>query len=492
MAKKGADAAVRKLGRFWLIFLALAALLLVLAAACGGGEEEKGTPTATRTAAATATRTAAATATRTAAATATLTPTAIATPTATPTAIATMAPTVPPTAEATVTPAETSTPFFDDPVPGISDTEIVLGSHFAQTGTYGAAFAPVLAGMKAYFNYVNAEKGGVCGRQIVLKVEDDAYDPANSPAAVRKLVEQDEVFAIIAGLGTAAHSAVWEYLNKGIPDLWIMSGAHMWAATPEEHPWSVGFLPDYYVEGTIFGKYISTNLPNKNVGVLYQNDDYGKDELAGVKNGLDPTKNEVVSEQSYEPTAVDIRSLVTNLKDAGAEVVVGACIPGHCAQAIKAADQMGWHPQFLIGSVNSDEAMFTYAGGPEVMEGVISLQVNKMADWTDDPAVAKHHEIMEQYSTIVPGNFTIFGQETASLTVEALSRTCDNLTRQGLMDAVHSFQEYQPDLMLPGITITLSPTDHLAIEGMRMLVATVTPEGEGKWEYFGPIITFRD
>jgi len=376
---------------------------------------------------------------------------------------------------------------------GITPTQIIIGAHFSQTGTYGAAFAPVLAGMKAYFNYVNAEEGGVCGRQIILKAEDDEYDPAKSPEVVRKLVEQDKVFAMIAGLGTAAHTAVWEYLNEmGVPDLWIMSGAHKWGATPEEHPWSVGFLPDYYVEGTIFGKYISQNLPGAKVGVLYQNDDYGKDELAGVKNGLDPTKNELVSEQSYEPTAVDIRSLVTNLKDAGAEVVVGACIPGHCAQAIKAADQMGWEPTILIGSVNADPAMFVYAGGPEVMEGVISLQVNKMADWTDDSAVAKHHEIMEQYSTIVPGNFTIFGQETASLTVEALSRTCDNLTRQGLMDAVHSFQEYQPDLMLLGITITLSPTDHLAIEGMRMLVATVTPEGKGKWEYFGPIITFRD
>jgi ABC-type branched-subunit amino acid transport system substrate-binding protein len=376
---------------------------------------------------------------------------------------------------------------------GITPTQIIIGAHFSQTGTYGAAFAPVLAGMKAYFNYVNAEEGGVCGRQIILKAEDDEYDPAKSPGVVRKLVEQDKVFAMIAGLGTVAHSAVWEYLNEmGVPDLWIMSGAHKWGATPEEHPWSVGFLPDYYVEGTIFGKYISQNLSGKKVGVLYQNDDYGKDELAGVKNGLDPTKNELVSEQSFEPTAVDIRSLVTNLKNAGAEVVVGACIPGHCAQLIKTADQMGWDPHIFIGSVSADPAMFIYAGGPEVMEGVISLQVNKMADWTDDQAVAKHHEIMEEYSTIVPGNFTIVGQETASLTVEALSRTCDNLTRQGLMDAVHSFQEYQPDLMLPGITITLSPTDHLAIEGMRMLVATVTPEGEGKWEYFGPIITFRD
>ena len=475
---------MRKLGRFWLIFLALAALLLVLAAACEGGEEEKGTPTATRTAAATASRSATPAASGTAVATATAT-TAAATPTAEPTATA---PTTAPTAEVTATLAETPSllPF----VHGITDEEIVLGSHFAQTGTYGAAFAPVLSGMQAYFDYVNAEKGGVCGRQIVLKVEDDAYDPANSPVAVRKLVEQDEVYAIVAGLGTAAHSAVWDYLNeKGIPDLWIMSGAHKWAADPAAHPWSVGLLPDYYVEGTIFGKYISENLPGKKVGVLYQNDEFGRDELAGVKNGLDPAKNEVVSEQSYEPTAVDIRSQVTNLKDAGVEVVVGACLPGHCAQAIKAAYQMNWDVQWFISSVNAEPEMFQYAGGAEVMEGVITLQGNKMYDWIDDPAIAEHDRIMKEYG---PDNLTIEGQLAAELTVEALSRTCNKLTRQGLMDAVHSFQDYQSDLMLPGITITLSPTDHYAIEAMRMMKGTVTPEGKGKWEYFGDVISFRD
>jgi branched-chain amino acid transport system substrate-binding protein len=271
-----------------------------------------------------------------------------------------------------------------------------------------------------------------------------------------------------------------------------MSGAHKWGATPEQHPWSVGILPDHYVEGTIFGKYISANLEGAKVGVLYQNDDYGKDELAGVKNGLDPAENELVSEQPYEPTAVDIRSQVTNLKDAGAEVLVGGCIPGHCAQAIKGAWQMDWHPQFFIGYVNSSTAMFTYAQPlVEAMDGVMSLERNKMADWTDDPAVAKHHEIMEEYGEMAPDNGTIVGQEAASLTVEALSRTCDNLTRQGLMDAVHSFQDYQSDLMLPGITITLSPTDHYAIEGMKMLRAEVT-DGVGEWVYFGNIITFRD
>jgi branched-chain amino acid transport system substrate-binding protein len=473
---------VWKLGKFALIFLALAGLLLVLAVACGG-EEEEGTPTATPTAAATATPTAAATATPTAAATATPTAAATATPTAAATAT--------PTAEVTVTPVETPTTAAEAE-DGITETEIILGSHFAQSGTYGAAFAPVLAGMKAYFNYVNAEEGGVCDRQIVFKAEDDQYDPAQAVGVTRKLVEQDKVFAIIGGLGTAAHSAVWEYLNEeGIPDLWIMSGAHKWAADPVAHPWSVAILPDYYVEATIVGKYISENMPGKKVGIIYQNDDYGKDELAGLKNGLDPTKNELVSEQSYESTAVDIRSQATNLKNAGAEVVHGACIPGHCAQLVKAAQQMDWDVQIFLGYVNSDPAMFAYSN-PQAMEGVMSLQANKLYDWTDDPDIAEHHRIMKEYGEGSPGNFTVVGQVAAFLTVEALRATCDNLTRQGLIDAVNTiFKDYQGDLALPGVVINLSPTDHLAIEQMRLLQATL--EGnKGKWEYIGDIISFAE
>jgi len=210
-----------KLGKFLLIFVSLAALLLVVAVACED-EEEEGTPTGS------------------------------------------------PAATVTETPAA-------EEVTGITDTEIILGTHFALSGTYGAAFAPVLAGTKAYFKYVNAEEGGVCGRQIVFKIEDDNYDPARAVEAIRKLVTEDEVFAIVVGLGTAAHSAVWEYLNdEGIPDLWIMTGAHKWAADPEAHPWSVALLPDYYVAGAITGKYISENMPGKKVGVLYQNDDFGR------------------------------------------------------------------------------------------------------------------------------------------------------------------------------------------------------------------------
>jgi len=422
--------------------------LLGLAAACSGGDDEGGTRT----------------------------------PAATGTAAATAKPTG--TAAATGTPGSST-----GQVDGITPTQIILGSHFAQSGTYGAAFAPVLSGLEAYFEYVNKEKGGVCNREIVLKAEDDQYDPAHAVDATRKLVEQDKIFAMVAGLGTAAHSAVWEYLNeKGIPDLWVMSGAHKWGADPKAHPWTVGILPDYYVEGTIQGKYISENFPAAKVGILYQNDDFGKDVLAGLQNGLDAS-NELVSQQTYEATAVDVRSQVTNIKQAGAEVVVCACIPGYAAQAIEGADRLGWKPQFIIDYVNSDPIMFQYAK-PAAMEGVLTLQANKLSTWTDDPAVAQHHQIMSKYGTVAPGNYTMVGEVVGILMEEVLGRTCDNLTREGLMDAVESLDHFEGGVSLPGVSVTITPDDHIATEAMRFLRAKLV-DGKGVWEYEGDLISFR-
>ncbi|KPK48481.1 MAG: hypothetical protein AMJ77_00130 [Dehalococcoidia bacterium SM23_28_2] len=427
----------------WLSLIGIAALLLVLVVACGDDEEGEETPTGTPAAA--------------------------------------------------ETPTGDKTPTVAGPDEGITDTEIILGAHFALSGTMGAAYAPVLDGVRSYFKYVNAEEGGVCGREIVYKVEDDQYLPSGAVEAVAKLLERDHIFAMIAGLGTAAHAAVWDDLNeKGIPDLWIMSGAHMWAADPEAHPWSVAILPDYYVEGTIIGKYISENYAGKKVGFFGQNDEFGEDELAGLKNGLDPEKNEIVSEQTYEPTDVSVRSQVINLKNSGAEVVHGACIPPGCAQLIKESDRLGWHPQFFIGYVNADAMMFDYAS-PELMEGVITLQGNKMADWTDDPVIAEHHRIMDEYGNMPAGNFTVEGQLVGELTVEALRATCDNLTRQGLMDAVHTiFDDYQGDIGIPGILIDLSEDDHYGVEQMKLLIAGIDENGKGTWEYFGDIINFRE
>jgi branched-chain amino acid transport system substrate-binding protein len=432
---------VRKLNKFWLILLALAMPLLVLAVACGEEEQEE-------------------------------------TPTATPAAAATGTPAASPTASPAPAAAD----------PGITDTEIILGLHGPLSGTWGAAYAPVIGGVQAYFKYVNAEEGGACGRDIILKVEDDQYLPSGAVDAVKKLLDRDQVFAIVASIGTAAHSAVWEDLNeRGVPDLWIMSGAHKFAAEPEKYPWSIPLLPDYYIEGTIFGKYISENMPGTKVGLLRQNDDWGQDVEDGLNNGLDPDKNELVSVQTYELTDISIRSQVTILKNSGAEVIVSASNPPSSAQLIKEADRLDWHPQFFIDYVNSDPMMFLYAS-PELMEGVITLQANKLSDWTDDPNVAEHHRIMSEYGEYPAGNFTIVGAAAAELTVEALRATCDNLTRQGLMDAIYRiFQNYQGAITLDGITTDLSPTDHFATEAMKMLRAH-----DGKWEYFGDIISFEE
>jgi len=468
-----------RLSKAALLLAAAVALLALVAVACGGGDEEEGTATATGTPRPTGT----------AAVTATPKPTGTAVATATPKPTGTAAATTTATAPPAETPATTTTPPpAAGPVDGITDAEILLGSHFAQSGSYGALYAPVLAGFKAYINYVNAEKGGVCGRKIVLKAEDDQYDPAKAMDAIRKLVEQEKVFATVINLGTAAHSAVWDYLNeKGIPDLWVMTGAHKWGADPAAHPWTVGILPDYFVEATLYGRYISENFPGKKVAIMYQNDDYGKDELAGLKNGLDPS-NELVSEQPYESTAIDIRSQVTNMKQTGAEVALCACIPGHAAQAIKAANKLGWKPQWFIGYVNSDPLMFTYAS-PEEMEGTITFQALKLSTF-DDPPVAAHKDIMAKYGTMLPGNFTIVGQVAAELTVKVLGDTCDNLTREGLMNAVESLVDYQSDLTLPGVTITITDDDHVGFETMRLLRAKIV-DGKGVWEYEGELMSFR-
>jgi len=467
-----------RLNKAALLLAAAVALLALVAVACGGEDEEEGTSTATGTPRPTGT----------VAATATPKPTATASATGTPEPTETAAVTATSPPEETAAATETPPPSAGL-VQGVTDTEIILGSHFAQSGTYGASFAPVLNGFKAYINYINAEKGGVCNRKINFTAIDDEYDPALAVEAARKLVEQDKIFAHVIGLGTAAHSAVWDYLNeKGIPDLWTMTGAHKWGADPAAHPWTVGILPDYFVEGTIFGKYISQNFAGKKVTIIYQNDDYGKDELAGLKNGLDPSKNELASDQSYETTAVDIRSQITNMKQTGAEVAVCACIPGYAAQAIKAANNLGWKPQWFIGYVNSDPVMFSYAS-PEDMEGTLTLQALKLATF-DDPAVVEHKEILSEYGNGAPGNFSIVGQVAAELTEKVLSDTCDNLTPDGLMSAVESLRDYQSDLTLPGVTISITDDDHVGFENMRFLRAKIV-DGKGVWEYEGELMSFR-
>jgi branched-chain amino acid transport system substrate-binding protein len=401
-------------------------------------------------------------------------------------------PTGTPTAEVTDTPtaAATGTPGAAAESPGITDTEIILGADVILAGAMGAVYATIPQATEAYFNYINDTEGGVCDRQIVYKLEDNQDDPARAVEAVRKLVEGDEVFAIVGSLGDAPHPAVWEYLNENeVPDILCSAGSHMFGADPEGHPWTVQMIPSYRNEGSFFGQYISENLPGAKVAVLYPNIQQGLDHLAGVKDGLDLEKNQIVSEQSYEVTAVSISSQVSNMKNSGADVVTTITTPGYTAQAMQQADRLGWHPQWMLSYINSDEMTFKFAS-PELMEGAISDQALKLAAWTDDPAVAEHYRIMREYGGPTPSNFTIYAQTLGEVAVEALSRTCDNLTREGLMDALESIKDWRSDLFIEEVSISFSETDHTGLQDGRMLRAVVE-DGKGKWEYFGPLLEYR-
>ena len=432
-------------GRRWSLAIVLLAslFLAVLAAACGGGEEE--TPTATGTPGA--------------------------------------------TAVATATPGGTATSMGE--TPGISDTEILLGADDILSGTFAAVYATIPKASTAYFNYVNDTQGGVCGRKIIYQYEDNFDDPARALEAARKLVEQARVFAMVGSTGDGPHPGSWEYLNeKGVPDILLSAGGHRFGSDPQGHPWTVQMIPSYTIEGTIFGRYISENLPGKTVAVLRDNSAVGIDGVAGLKKGLDINKNPIVAEEPFDYTAVSISSQVTNLKKSNAEVVVMFTTPGFTSQAIKIADRMDWHPQWFMGYTNSDDMMFQFVS-PQLLEGTITFQALKLAAWRDDPAVAKHYEIMQKYGGPVPSNFTIYAQVLAETAVEILKQSCDNLTREGLMEALESLQDFHSDLMLDEVTVSFSDTDHIGLQTGRMLKVSVE-NGKGKFEYFGPLFEFEE
>jgi branched-chain amino acid transport system substrate-binding protein len=383
-----------------------------------------------------------------------------------------------PTPGGTPTAAVTGTPAATAEVvgPGITDTEIILGADCPLTGASAAVYATIPQTTKAYFSYINETQGGVCGREIVYKVEDSQDSPAKAVEVVRKLVEHDKVFAIVGSLADGPHPAVWEYLNEnGVPDILCSAGSHMFGTDPEGHPWTVQMIPSYKIEGAFYGRYISENLPGKKVAILYPNNPMGIDGLEGIREGLDPEKNEIVSEQSVTTGAVSVRSQISIMKSAGAEVVAVFSDPGFTSQAIKEADRLGWHPQWFISYLNSDEIMFLFVS-PELLEGAITFQAVKLAGWTDDPAVAT--------------NFTIYAQVLAETAVEVLSRSCDNLTREGLMNALESVQDFHSDLMLDGVNVSFSETDHTGLQTGRMLRAVIE-DGKGKFEYFGPLYVFE-
>jgi len=445
--KRLACSSRRAWGLAALLFAAV--LLMAMAAACGGGEEK--TPTATGTPAAAGS----------------------------------------PEAKLYGAAARQAT-ISSGPTPGISDKEILLGAECILSGTMGAVYATLPKATKAYFDYINDTQGGVCGRKIVYKVEDNFDDPARALEAARKLVEQDKVFAMVGSLGDGPHPGSWDWLNQnGVPDILVSAGGARFGADPSGHPWEVQMIPSYAIDGTFLGQYISEYHPGKTVAVLWENDTIGQDGFPGLKEGIDPSKNQIVADQSYEYTAVSITSQIANLKKSNADVLVLHSNLGFTAQAIKDADRLGWHPQFVAPYITSDDMIFQFVP-PEVIKGTVATNANKLAAWRDtDPAVAKHFEIMQKYGGPTPSNFTIYAQILGEVAVEALNRSCDNLTREGLMEAVESIKDFHSDLSLDGVNFSFSPTDHVGFQSSIFVEAKVDENGKGYWEYFGPVRQFQ-
>jgi ABC-type branched-subunit amino acid transport system substrate-binding protein len=322
-----------------------------------------------------------------------------------------------------------------------------------------------------YIKYVNAEKGGVCGREIVMKRENDQGDYSKALEVTRKMVEEENVLGLVGSLGP--HDAAAEYLNEnGVPDLMIFSFGEKFADY-QKYPWITVSVGSWYLEGRNFANYIKEKFPGKKVGQLYVNNESGRDQARGLKEFLDPS-NPLVAAESYEETAIDIRSQILKLKEAGTEVLIFTTSIPYTAQALKQADRIGLKPDgLLIEYGNADALLFNYVD-PMLVVGAIAFQAFKMPEWTDDPAVAEHARIMAKYGGPAASTFTVLMQTMGEILVETLNRTCNDLSREGVMKAALSFQgdTWCPSLMYPGSCLSTSPTDHRVVsQGVMMQVA---------------------
>ena len=370
---------------------------------------------------------------------------------------------------------------------GATDTEIKVGQTVPFSGP-ASAYATVGKAQAAYIKMIN-DKGGVNGRKIDLIQYDDAYSPPKTVEQVRKLVEGDEVLLTFQIIGTAPNAAVLKYLNgKKVPQLFAATGASKFT-DPKNFPWTMGFNPSYFVEGRIYGQYILKEHPDAKIGVLYQNDDLGKDYLNGLKAGLgDKAAKMIVTEVSYELTEPTIDSQILKIKDSGADLFFSATTPKQAAQAIKKIAELGWHPLQIVDiNANSVGAVLKPAG-LEAAKGLISVGYVKdpSEPAKDDPGMQRYLDFMQKYypDGDKTSSLNVYGYITAQLLVQVLKQCGDELTRENVLKQATSLHNVELDLLLPGISVSTSPTDYRVNKQLQM----VKFDGE-HWQAFGPIVT---
>ena len=370
---------------------------------------------------------------------------------------------------------------------GASDTEIRIGNIVPYSGP-ASAYGVIGKTEAAYFDKINAE-GGIKGRKIKFISYDDAYSPPKAVEQARKLVESDQVLLVFSPLGTASNSAIQKYMNtKKVPQLFVASGASKWN-DPKDFPWTMGWQPSYQSEAHIYAKYILKEKPDGKIGVLYQNDDFGKDYLKGLKDGLGPQASMIVAEESYETSEPSIDDHVVRLKAAGADVFVSITTPKFAAQAIKKLGEVDWHPLHILTSVSASVGAVMQPAGFENSQGILSsayLKDGADPQWDDDDGMKKFVAFLAKYypdGNKLDGS-VVYGYAIAQTMVKVLEMCGDDLTRENVMRQAANMKDFKPDTLLPGIAINTSPTNFAPISQLQMMRF----KGE-KWDLFGDIIS---
>jgi branched-chain amino acid transport system substrate-binding protein len=371
---------------------------------------------------------------------------------------------------------------------GATDTEIKIGNIMPYSGP-ASAYGVIGRTEAAYFKKIN-DAGGVNGRKINFVSYDDAYSPPKAVEQARKLVESDEVLFIFNSLGTPSNSAIHKYMNsKKVPQLFVATGATKWN-DPKDFPWTMGWQPNYQSETQIYAKYLLKNKPDAKIAVLYQNDDYGKDYLKGLKDGLGAkAASMIVAEESYETTEPTIDGHIVKLKSTGADVFVNITTPKFAAQAIKKIAEIDWKPLHFLNNVsNSIGSVIKPAGYQNAQDIISAAYLKDVTDpqWANDPG-------MNQFLAFMTKDFpegdkldsgTMVGYGVAQTLVQVLKQCGDNLTRENVMKQAASLKDFRTEVLLPGIKINTGPTDFAPISQLQLEKF----KGE-KWELFGDIIS---
>ena len=372
--------------------------------------------------------------------------------------------------------------------PGASDTEIKIGQTMPFSGP-ASAYATVGKAEAAYFRMIN-DQGGINGRKINLIAYDDGYNPAKTVEQTRRLVESDEVLLVFGSLGSAQNAAVQKYLNdKKVPQLFVATGATRFS-DPVNFRWTTPANPSYQTEARVYGRYILANYPSAKIGILYQNDDLGKDYVIGLKQALgDKAASMIAAEAAYEPTDPTVDSQIVRLKSAGADVFYDISTPKFAAQAIRKIVELNWKPVHILTINSTSVGGVLKPAGLEASRGIISVNYGKDPDdptWDNDPGMKRWRAFMDKYypEGDKHSSFNTYGYGNAQTLVNVLRACGDNLTRESVMDHLLNLKDVEFDLLLPGITISGSPTDYRSIRQLQMMRFN----GE-RWEGFGPIIT---